>query len=62
MAFPTAHHGVPKIAVTGIYAVLSDGPPDGDAAGRHIWANATLEMKLHIVEWTVKADLPTAQW
>ena len=28
--------------------MLSDGPPEGDAAGRHIWTNATLGMKLHI--------------
>jgi IS5 family transposase len=34
--------------VTGIYVALSDRPPEGDAAGRHIWTNATLGMKLHI--------------
>ena len=48
MAFPTAHHGVPKIAVTEIYVVFSDGPPEGDAVSRHIWTNATLGMKAHI--------------
>jgi len=31
-----------------IYVVLSDRPPEGDAAGRHIWTNTTLGMKLHI--------------
>jgi IS5 family transposase len=31
-----------------IYVVLSDMPPEGDAADRHIWTNATLGMKLHI--------------
>ena len=31
-----------------IYVVLSDRPPTGDAAGHHIWTNATLGMKLHI--------------
>ena len=34
--------------MTGIYVALSDGPPEGDAAGRHIWTNATLGMKAHI--------------
>jgi IS5 family transposase len=33
--------------VTEIYVVLSDMPPKGDVAGRHIWTTATLGMKLH---------------
>jgi IS5 family transposase len=28
--------------------VLSDSPPKGNAAGRHIWTNTTLGMKAHI--------------
>lgn len=37
-----------KIAVTGIYVVLSDRRPKGAAAGRHIWTDTIFGMKAHI--------------
>lgn len=46
--FPLQTAGTQHYAAGEIYVVLSDRPPEGDAARRHIWATATLGMKLHI--------------
>ena len=45
---PLRNEGTRLYAAGEIYVVFSNGPPEGDAACRHIWTNATLGMKLHI--------------
>ena len=48
IGFPLWIEGIRHYAASEIYVPLTDRPHEGYAAGRHIWTNVTLGMKLHI--------------